>query len=141
MNESRCPLCGKTYSGYAAISRTNNTMKICPECGTQEAITQFQIVNAPTYYTQNVAEWVRNTPDALEHILHCLDRHMRLDWGEMDAEDKALNNISLVSGDRIFSAYDIPKDLQDAYPLGDNKIWIITEADRSATTILFPDEY
>lgn len=139
MNESRCPLCGKTYSGYAAISRTDNTMKICPACGTQEAISQFQIVNAPKYQTRGIAEWVRNTPDAVEYILHCLERHIRLDWGEMDAEDKALNNISLVSGDRIFSAYDIPEPLSGT--LIDDKIWIITEADRSATTILFPDEY
>ena len=54
------------------------------------------------------------------------------DWGNLCAEDRAENNQGLVRGGRLFSAYG-----HNSLP----KIWIITEWDRSVTTILFPDEY
>lgn len=53
------------------------------------------------------------------------------DWGEMEQEDIEANNEALRNGERLFAAY----------KTSEGKIWIITEADRSATTILFPDEY
>lgn len=60
-------------------------------------------------------------------------RHARGDWGDLDAHDKADNDYAVKHGDRrILSAY----TLQD-----DQKIWIITEADRSVTTVLLPEEY
>jgi hypothetical protein len=80
------------------------------------------------------------TPGALQTLLHAgfdaarlLARHERGDWGDVDAHDRAANNAALADGARLFSAY----------ALGDTgeRIWIITEADRSATTILRPDEY
>jgi len=56
------------------------------------------------------------------------------DWGDMSDEDKKLNDEALKSGnDRIFASYTYPKD--------ETVVWIITEADRSVTTILFPEEY
>jgi len=61
-----------------------------------------------------------------------LARHLRGDWGDLCPEDRDANQKALQSGGRLFSAY------QDE---GLPKIWIITEADRSATTILFPEEY
>lgn len=61
-----------------------------------------------------------------------LRRHLSGDWGDMCAEDKQSNEDALVDGNRLMSAY-------EERPLP--KIWIITEADRSVTTILFPDEY
>lgn len=62
-------------------------------------------------------------------------RYMNQDWGEMDAEDKAQNDNAVKFGnDRISAAYEHSK-----HP--EWKIWIITEWDRSATTILFPYEY
>ncbi len=60
-----------------------------------------------------------------------LERHASGDWGDMCPEDKQENEYSLTRHLRLFSAYETPK----------GKIWIITEADRSATTILLPDEY
>ena len=61
-----------------------------------------------------------------------LARHVSGDWGDLGEEDKALNDAALLSGqDRIFSSY--------CTPLG--KVWIITEYDHSATTILLPSEY
>lgn len=63
-----------------------------------------------------------------------LKRHLAGDWGELEEEDKLSNDQALQNGTRLVSAYDI-----DA---GDNKrLYIITEADRSATTVLLPYEY
>jgi hypothetical protein len=62
-----------------------------------------------------------------------LKRHANADWGDVWEEDKQANDEALKTGYRLFSSY------EPAYPM--KKIWIITEADRSVTTILFPDEY
>ena len=68
-----------------------------------------------------------------------LSRHTRGDWGDVDHEDWETNDDAYETGGRILSAYEPSKK----YPqLSDDlKIWIITEWDRSATTILFPSEY
>lgn len=63
--------------------------------------------------------------------LALLSRHVHGDWGNLDHEDRQLNLDAIERGGRIFSAYD--------FPVG--KIWIITESDRSVTTILLPSEY
>ena len=60
-------------------------------------------------------------------------RHRRGDWGELDDEDNAANNRAARVRERILSAYTLP--------LTQAKIWIITEWDRSSTTILLPSEY
>lgn len=77
-------------------------------------------------------------------VADLLDRHMRGDWGVVCAEDKALNDDAVVLGNRILSAYSIdeakPCDGEGLHAL-DNILWIITEADRSSTTILLPEEY
>jgi hypothetical protein len=62
---------------------------------------------------------------------HLLTRHVTGDWGDLDEHDKEANDQALDDGSRIFSAYCI----------GEQELWIITEADRSVTTILRPDEY
>lgn len=77
------------------------------------------------------------TPGALdalgeESFWPYIKRHAFGDWGDVSAEDKKENELSLKHGFRILSAYTLPA--------GD-RIWIITEADRSATTILLPEEY
>jgi hypothetical protein len=61
-----------------------------------------------------------------------LQRHVRGDWGEVNGEDWQLNDQALRDGSRILSAYRTLKG---------EKLWIITEADRSVTTILLPEEY
>jgi hypothetical protein len=78
------------------------------------------------------------TPGALELMkmsnidgLAFLQRHVTGDWGDLDEEDKEENNLSVQKGYRILSAYG----------RGKNRLWIITEADRSVITILQPDEY
>ena len=59
-------------------------------------------------------------------------RHAEGDWGVMDAEDKASNEEALKEGGTLHSAYQVAPTI---------KVWIITEPDRSATTLLLPNEY
>jgi len=61
-----------------------------------------------------------------------LFRHVIGDWGEVDAEDQQANEDALLNGERILSAYRTNRGV---------KLWIITEADRSVTTLLLPEEY
>ena len=82
---------------------------------------------------------VVSTPSALAAMeasgnapLEYLRRHQTGDWGELDPEDQESNNEAVIDSQRILSAY----RLSDG-----TKIWIITEWDRSVTTILLPEEY
>jgi len=86
-----------------------------------------------------------STPGALAacshgHRLKCLNRHAKGDWGNVCKADAAENDEAVKEGFRILSAYPIdPAKPCKGY--GDNCLWIITEADRSVTTFLLPDEY
>ena len=80
--------------------------------------------------THGVAEWVSESPE-IRNLFPLLDRHIRGDWGELDEEDIQTNNEALTLNNRILSSY----------TLDGEKIWIITEWDRSSTTVLFPSEY
>lgn len=83
-------------------------------------------------FTRGVNDLVADNTDFSKFVLASLNRHLAGDWGDLCKEDKAENEFSLDKNLRLFSAYE-----NGELP----KIWIITEADRSATTILFPDEY
>ena len=61
-----------------------------------------------------------------------LNRHVAGDWGEIDPDDRGLNEQALKNGARIFSVYRTCRGV---------KVWVITEADRASTCILLPDEY
>lgn len=67
-----------------------------------------------------------------------LSRHASGDWGSVGAEDSASNDAALIHGARLLSVY--PIDASKPCE-GDNRVWVITEADRSVTTFLLPDEY
>lgn len=85
------------------------------------------------YMTNGIDNLAQENEKFCEFVEKSLARHLTGDWGDLPEEDKALNNSALANGDdRIFSSYNFN---------GGSKIWIITEWDRSATTILFPDEY
>lgn len=78
------------------------------------------------------------TPGALELIarskadpLTLISRHVRGDWGNVHPEDAAANERALKEGTRLLSSYQV----------GGQKLWIITEANRSVTTLLLPEEY
>ena len=79
------------------------------------------------------------TPGALEALREAgqtasffLDQHVIGNWGTVGTEDWKLNYEALLSGERVLSAYTTLKNV---------RIWIITEADRSSTCVLLPEEY
>jgi len=74
----------------------------------------------------------RSIQEAGDTALPFLHRHVCGDWGDLDREDRCENDISVQNGFRILSAYHTSRGV---------KLWIITEADRSSTTILLPEEY
>ena len=67
-----------------------------------------------------------------DELLELFQRHLRGDWGKVCEEDRELNEEALQTGDRLMSVYSLRSG---------RKLWIITEADRSVTTALYPDEY
>ncbi|MGH8643218.1 MAG: hypothetical protein ACREX4_01690 [Gammaproteobacteria bacterium] len=70
-----------------------------------------------------------------------LARHARGDWGDIDAEDAAANEDSLLRGLRVLSAYKLQISYPDSPRTLEETIWVVTEADRSATVFLLPEEY
>ncbi len=70
--------------------------------------------------------------EANQNPFEFLERHQAGDWGELCEEDKCENEFSVLNGFRILSAYRTRNNV---------KIWIITESDRSYTTLLSPNEY
>ena len=76
----------------------------------------------------------RGALDSLSHdeLMAALTRHCRGDWGLLDAYDERANDDALRHGGRLLSVYETA---------GAVRFWVITEADRSATTVLLPDEY
>lgn len=79
------------------------------------------------------------TPGAEDALLEAkmgasdlVNRHISGDWGDLSEEDKKENEFSVKNGFRILSAYILPTQV---------KVWVITEWDRSVTTLLLPDEY
>lgn len=85
------------------------------------------------YLTRGVSEECGKDAGFCEFVQSSLSRHASGDWGDMSEDDKKENEYSVDKHLRIFSAYDLKNS--------DKKVWIITEADRSTTTVLFPDEY
>ena len=82
--------------------------------------------------TRGINDQVAENEAFAKLVTQSLKRHAMGDWGDLCPDDKAENELSLNEGYRLLSAYEAE---------GLPKIWIITEADRSATTVLFPDEY
>ena len=78
-----------------------------------------------------------STPNALsqltqDDILLAIQRHQAGDWGDVDEDDRTKNELSLEQGFRLFSVYHAANGV---------KFWLITEADRSHTTVLLPADY
>lgn len=93
-------------------------------------------VNPPTFRSEKTFDpgQIVATPGALEFRHLCqrsLARHLRKDWGDVCPFDWTQNEYALETGERLLSSYHYPEAT----------ILVITEADRSATTILLPEEY
>lgn len=77
------------------------------------------------------------TPNVLEQLSEAdisvaLSRHLRGDWGDLDAEDRQANDLALQHGTHLLSAYNAANG---------TRFWIITEHDRAITTVLLPEDY
>ena len=96
---------------------------------TTRKITPFTL--GQVLMTANIQSLIEYSQLTNEFIFESLKRHVRGDWGNLEDEDKAVNDESLKTGCRILSAY----------KHNEIDIWIITEADRSATTVLLPSDY
>lgn len=81
------------------------------------------------FMTRGVAELVAQRK---VNPIGLIQRHVVGDWGDLDADDKAANDHAVKCGDRVLSSYAIASGA---------KVWIITEWDRSVTTLLLPSEY
>ena len=85
-----------------------------------------------TVFTAGISRRLEEDQKFVMEVSKALNRYFRRDWGEMPQEDKNLNDEALRTGDdRIFASYDT----------SGGKVYIITEWDRSYTTVLFADEY
>ena len=78
------------------------------------------------------------TPAAIDrmsrnYMVAALRMHLCGNWGTVDADDKAANDRALRDGGRLLSAYPLPDEAGD--------FWVLTESDRSVTTILLPSDY
>ena len=82
--------------------------------------------------TKEVYRWTVTNGEFAHFVTSSLKRHARGDWGNLCQEDRGQNELALREGNRLLSAYEHWRF---------SKIWIITEADRSVTTVLFPEEY
>ena len=84
--------------------------------------------------TREVADRMNREKKFGEFVSESLKKHVTGDWGDMCKEDAALNDAAMKQREgRIHSSYIFPETQE--------KIWIITEADRSYTTVLYPSEY
>ena len=90
-----------------------------------------KISSGQLVFTIGVNTKVENDEKFSRFVVSSLRRHLQGDWGDVCKEDWEENELSLREGFRLLSSYNY----------NDEKIWIITEADRSVTTVLFPSEY
>ena len=81
--------------------------------------------------TQGISARVEKDMKFNDFVSRCVVRHKCGDWGDLCEEDRKANEDAVRHGHRVFSSYDYP----------DGSIWIITEYDRSYTTVLLPEEY
>ena len=93
-------------------------------------MTKFKL--GQTVMTCGINSMIEKNEIGVLELQICMHRHQNGDWGGICEEDKKVNNEALKYGDRLVSAYKSHKGV---------KFWIITEADRSVTTVLLPSEY
>ena len=97
------------------------------------ATIEKKVPTGKVYITRGVNAEMQSNFKAFAAVMNALARHSNGDWGDLDKEDKASNDTALKVGNRILSRYNnIPAV---------GSIYIITEWDRSITTILLPEEY
>jgi len=108
-------------------TNTNSNMSAIDVHGAQKKVSLFScgtVVATPAV----MAHFSENN---IEIEPYLIQRHLQSDWGDVSPEDAIANDFAVENGLRILSAY----------VAANRRFWVITEADRSATTFLFPEEY
>jgi hypothetical protein len=121
---------GAPWERNARIGRETANGLVFVECSVVDDFPLFPI--GQTVVTPGALDRLADS-DLLPDVAcaQLLERHCGGDWGTLPLEDHASNDQALRAGGRLFSAYNVYG----------SRFWVITEADRSATTILLPEEY
>lgn len=82
--------------------------------------------------TRGIADKMADNKKFAKQVTYFFGLYLQGDWGDTSEDDKEMNDANLQSG---------TGSLMGAYETCEGRIWIMTEHDRSVTTILFPDEY
>ncbi len=123
-----------TQKGLNLLSGIENVREMLPRNGKIDILHHSKILEiniGQILVTRGVAELTREKKQFDTFVQKSLGRHRQGDWGEISDEDKHLNDEGLAKGLQLFSSYE-----SGDFP----EIWIITEANRSYTTVMFPDE-
>ena len=88
--------------------------------------------------TSEVARFMNENWKFSKFVLGCLKKYISCEWGDMDEDDREANDNAVDEDERILACYPIPDDIPIDW---EDRIYIITEWDRSYTTILFSSEY
>ena len=83
------------------------------------------------YMTVGIDNAIKQDNNYFKELVKCVEKYLTCDWGDLTEEDIIANERALINGNRILGAYNTSQ----------GKVYIITEADRNATTILFATEY
>ncbi len=89
------------------------------------------------YLTATINDLIAESELFAKFAVSAITRHKNCDWGDVCKDDALQNTYSLENGSRIISSYNLPSSIKAM----NEKVWIITEADRQHTTMLFPSEY
>lgn len=87
--------------------------------------------------TKRVWEFIDEDQQFKNFVSGCLSRYILYDWGDTCPEDWMANNKAARHGERVLAVYNIPENLESGF---EERLWIITERDRSITTLLFPSD-
>lgn len=124
-----------TPKGLELLAQIDNMQEMLPPEGAIDVLHRSKILDINVGHvlvTREVADLAGERRAFGAFVQRSLDRHRQGDWGEMPESDKHLNDRGLERNLQLFSTYE-----SEGFP----EIWIITEADRSYTTVMFPDEY
>lgn len=88
--------------------------------------------------TRNVWELIDTNESFSQFVTICMSRYIANDWGDLPKEDWEANDKAVIDGERLLASYVIPEWIEEVF---EDRLWIITEWDRSVTTLLFPGDY
>jgi predicted transcriptional regulator len=124
-----------TKKGLSLLNQIENLREMLPKDGTVDILYKSKIIEmniGQILVTKGVTKLSQENKQFAAFVQESLDRYRKGDWGEMNSEDKRLNDLSEESGRLLLSSYE-----SQGFP----EIWITTNPNREYTTVMFPDEY